>query len=202
CMGEELFVCIVIRWTTCAISSALKRENMTRCSVWQFTQPASDNFCSRVPGTLMSHSPLESCVASFELLVTLWSCRSRWAPCAVTSTEVFGSSYPTARMLMAYLPGSSLSRGKLYWPWALLTTQTVMVEPAFFAPTITPSIAPSDCEVTLPVSAAEDGVCVIARPAKAKANKVVSKMVRASSVLIQPSFSCGGLSDGVLCSTF
>src|SRR5207249_6558523 len=129
-------------------------------------QPASANFWSRVPGTLMSHSALESCMASFDVLVTLLSCRSRWPGCAVTSVEVFGSSYPTARMLIAYLPGSSLSRGKLYWPWALLTTQVVMVDPTFFAPMITPSIAPSDCEVTLPVSAEGDGFCAVTRPAK------------------------------------
>ena len=53
-------------------------------------------------------------MASFEVLVTLLSCKSRWAGCAVTSTDVLGSSYPTARILTVYLPGSILSRGKLY----------------------------------------------------------------------------------------
>src|SRR2546428_3342743 len=85
-------------------------------------------------------------------------------------------------MLIAYLPGSSLSRGKLYWPWALLTTQVVMVEPTFFAPTITPSIAPSACEVTLPVRAEGGGVCAITKPVKARPNKVVPTVPPARSV--------------------
>src|SRR6516162_5167724 len=62
---DELLVCIVMRWMTCVSSSALKRENMMRCKVWQVTQPASVNFCCWVPGTLMSHSALDSCMASF-----------------------------------------------------------------------------------------------------------------------------------------
>src|SRR5437773_11611100 len=61
-------------------------------------------------------------------------------------------------MLTAYLPGSILSRGKLNWPCALLTTHVLMVEPVFFAPTRTPSIGPSACELTVPVSAAEEDV--------------------------------------------
>src|ERR1700682_1963736 len=166
-MGDELLVCIDIRCTTCAISSALKRENSTRCSVWQLTQPASAIFCSRVPGTLMSNSPLESCMASLEELVTLLSCKFSSAGCAVTSMEVFGSSYPAARTLIAYLPGCSLWRGNAYWPWALLTTQVAMGEPTFLAPTSTPSIAPSACEVTLPVSAEVDGISA-ARPAEGR----------------------------------
>src|SRR5215469_10072242 len=66
--NDELLVCMVIRWTTRVISSALKRENMMRSSVWQVTQPASVSFCCWVPGTLRSHSALESCMASFDLL--------------------------------------------------------------------------------------------------------------------------------------
>ena len=53
-------------------------------------------------------------MASLEVLVTLLSCKSSCVGSAVTSAEVFGSSYPTARILIAYLPGSILSRGKLY----------------------------------------------------------------------------------------
>src|SRR5690348_12731572 len=56
-------------------------------------------------------------------------------------------------MLMAYFPGANRSRGKVYCPCVLLTTQTLMVEPARFAPTITPSIAPSAWELTLPLKA-------------------------------------------------
>src|SRR5258708_5757375 len=44
-MGDELFVCMVMRCTTWVISSASKRVNSTRCSVWQVTQPPSANFC-------------------------------------------------------------------------------------------------------------------------------------------------------------
>ena len=87
-------------------------------------------------------------------------------------------------MLIAYLPGSSLSRGKLYWPWALLTTQVVMVEPTFFAPTITPSIAPSAWEVTLPVNGEADGVSAIISPAKARPNKVVPTVVSGRSIAL------------------
>src|SRR5437867_8283419 len=121
----------------------------------------------------MSHSPFDSCIASLEVLVTLFSCKSRCAGCAVTSTDVFGSSKPTARMLIVYWPGSSLCLGKLYWPWALLTTQVVIGEPAFFAPTRTPSIAPSACDVTLPVKAEGDGFCASTRPTKTATNTVV-----------------------------
>src|ERR1700730_639163 len=79
-------------------------------------------------------------------------------------------------MLIAYFPGSILSRGKLYWPWASLTTQVVIVEPAFFAPTSTPSMAPSACDVTLPTSAAcaeGDGVSPITKPATVILSKAV-----------------------------
>src|SRR6266850_3103321 len=82
-------------------------------------------------------------------------------------------------MLTAYLPGSILSRGKLYSPLALLTTQVVIVEPAFFAPTITPSIAPSTCEVTVPVSAAADGVSASTKPANALPSKSVPTRIAA-----------------------
>src|SRR5215467_6079174 len=109
---------------------------------------------------------------SFEVFETLLSRKSKWAGWVVTSTEVLDSSYPTARTLIAYLPGSSLSRGKAYWPCALLTTQVVMVEFNLLAPTITPSIAPSACEVIVPVSAKEDGLSAITRGEKARASMV------------------------------
>ena len=143
CSGDELLVCMAMRSTTCAISSALKCVNNTRARVWQLTQPESIDFCSRVPGALISHSPLDSCAASFEVFVTWLSSKSSWVDCSATSTEVFGSSYPMARTLIAYFPACTLSRGKPYRPWASLTTQVVMVEPTFLAPTSTPSIGPS-----------------------------------------------------------
>src|ERR1700680_177637 len=86
-------------------------------------------------------------------------------------------------MLIAYLPGSSLSRGKVYWPCALLTTQVVMVDPTFFAPTITPSIAPSACEVTLPVSAEGDEISA-PRPVKARPSKVAPTAVHTGSIAL------------------
>jgi hypothetical protein len=44
----------------------------------------------------------------------------------------------------------------------------VIVDPAFFAPTRTPSIAPSNCDVTLPVSETiEEEACDNASPAMA-----------------------------------
>src|SRR5579864_2677214 len=132
----------------------------------------------------MINSPLDICITTFDVLVTLLSCKSSWVGSAATSTEVFGSSYPTARTAIAYLPDSSLSRGKVYWPWALLTTQIVMGEPIFFAPTITPSIAPSACELTLPVSAAEDGISAIARPAKASPSNAAPAAVDAKDVAL------------------
>src|SRR5688500_814637 len=68
-------------------------------------------------------------------------------------------------MATEYLPGPNLSRGKLYWPAALLATVMVIVEPARLALTSTPSIAPSSCEVTLPASADGAGVWAVTGPA-------------------------------------
>jgi hypothetical protein len=72
-------------------------------------------------------------------------------------------------MATEYLPGSNLSRGKLYSPRALLTTLMVTVEPARFALTSTPSMAPSACDVTLPASAEGDEFCAVAGPPDMKA---------------------------------
>src|SRR5262245_41145653 len=188
CMGEELFVCCVMRWTTSAISSAPKREKSTRCKVWQLTQPPSCSFCSRVPGTLMSHSAFDNCMASFVLLVTLSSFKSSCVACAVTSAAVLGSSYPTARIVIAYFPGVSRSRGNLYSPCALLTTQVVIVEPTFFAPISTPSMALSACEVTLPDSAKEDAFCPINKPVTANATKQPTVSVRNALLMLHLHF--------------
>src|SRR6266851_200370 len=59
-------------------------------------------------------------------------------------------------MLTPYWPGSSRAAGKLKRPSLSLATVTVMVVPAFFTLTSTPSIAPSSAEVTWPVRA---GAC-------------------------------------------
>lgn len=57
-------------------------------------------------------------------------------------------------MRIEYLPESIRFRGKLYRPRALVITDVRIGEPSRCAMTATPSIAPSACEVTLPVSAA------------------------------------------------
>src|SRR2546430_15896952 len=59
-------------------------------------------------------------------------------------------------MRMEYWPGSNRLRGKLYSPCSLLATVTVIFEPVRLALTSTPSIAPSSCELTRPVSVAAD----------------------------------------------
>src|SRR5437016_4645231 len=94
-------------------------------------------------------------------------------------------------MVTAYLPGSSLSFGKLYWPWALLTTETVMVEPVRLALTITPSIAPSSAEATLPVSAEGEEFCAAAGPANIQAARAVvirsdTRGLRMGLVMVNP----------------
>src|SRR5260221_9712258 len=74
----------------------------------------------------------------------------------VISTELgASSSYPVARILSEYEPDPSFDEGKAKRPRSSLTTLTVTVEPAFFALTTTPPIAPSSAELTCPSSAAE-----------------------------------------------
>src|SRR5207237_4125765 len=113
-----------------------------------------------------------------------------------------GNSYPTARMATEYLPGASLSRGKLYWPSALLTTVMVIVEPARFALTSTPSITPSSCEVTLPASADGDGVWAIAGPASSSspANtapvRTDERIPRISLLILNPPAAPADLPEG------
>src|ERR1041385_3335505 len=78
-------------------------------------------------------------------------------------------------MLRLYLPACILSRGELSWPWALLTTHVVIVDPSFFAPMSTPSIAPSACDMTLPANAGPADVCAaVMYVAKTKASKAVA----------------------------
>ena len=74
-----------------------------------------------------------------------------------------------ARIVIVYLPGSSLPAGKLNWPLSFVTTVVVTVEPSFLALTSTPSIAPSSVEETLPLS-----VCACAPAMPATVNIVVA----------------------------
>src|SRR6267378_1068860 len=72
----------------------------------------------------------------------------------VISTELGASrSYPVARIFSEYEPDPSFDEGKAKRPRSSLTTLTVTVEPAFFALTTTPPIAPSSAELTSPSSA-------------------------------------------------
>src|SRR5438093_4950230 len=113
-------------------------------------------FCCSVPGKLASHSEFESCAARARALVSL---RSAVVVSLASSTSRGPSrSYPTARMRSEYAPGYSFADGNRYRPWSSLTTLTVIVELAFFALTITPSIGPSSDDVTSPVNATEDDV--------------------------------------------
>src|SRR6185503_5384568 len=65
-------------------------------------------------------------------------------------------------MRNAYCPGVSFDEGNRYRPCSSLTTVMVIVEPAFLAPTRTPSIGPSSAELTTPERATEGDVS--ARP--------------------------------------
>jgi len=73
-----------------------------------------------------------------------------------------------ARMAREYLPGSNLSRGKLYWPLASVTTLMVIDEPDRLALTNTPSIEPSSFDATLPVNAKADDGCAMTGPGISK----------------------------------
>src|SRR6267378_4204294 len=87
----------------------------------------------------------------------------------VISTEPGpSSSYPVARIFSEYEPDPSFDEGKLKRPRSSLTTLTVTVEPAFFALTTTPSIAPSSAELTRPVSAVEVWAAAGAGPRTAR----------------------------------
>src|SRR5437867_12442030 len=65
-------------------------------------------------------------------------------------------------MRTEYWPDSNLLRGKSYRPCASLTTVTVTVEPIRFTLTSTPSMGPSSCELTRPVSAGDGATWAMA----------------------------------------
>src|SRR5205085_6570510 len=96
-----------------------------------------------------------------------------------------------ARVEIVYWPGESLEAGKLNLPSASLTTLMVMVPPAFLALTITPSILPSCCELTVPVRAAGACACaagpgsgkVLAKPSALASNKARIRMSRSLEVV-------------------
>src|SRR5207247_9453434 len=79
---------------------------------------------------------------------------------------------------------TTTTQEKLSCPVALLTTQNYLVAPTFFAPISTPSIAPSACEVAFPVSADEDGVCAVRKPAKPRLNTTATTMVPPTSIAL------------------
>src|SRR5437588_2486300 len=96
-----------------------------------------------------------------------------------------------ARVEIVYWPGESLDAGRLNLPSASLTTLMVMVPPAFLALTITPSILPSCCELTVPVRAAGACACaagpgskkVLAKPSTLASNKARIRMSRSLEVV-------------------
>src|SRR6266853_3939636 len=148
-------------------------------------------FCSGVPGKLAIHSAL---VIWGVMSRTLRSFRSTATGRArVISTEPGPSSaYPVARTLSEYDPEPSFAEGKLKRPRASLTTLTVTVEPAFFALTTTPSIAPSSAELTRPASAVEVCAAAGAGPPAAKARAsaaVANRCLVMDDSLVDPSDS-------------
>src|SRR5215470_19048327 len=124
-----------------------------RSRVWQLTQLSRMSFCFGVPGMLWSHSALVSWVDRLRGFLSLRSTFAVLSP-ATSAAPLPSRSKPTARILIAYWPGSSRDAGKLYRPSLLVTTVIAIVEPAFLAVTSTPSIGPSSFEVTWPASAA------------------------------------------------
>jgi hypothetical protein len=105
---------------------------------------------------LASHSASVSCETMFP---AFRSFRSAVAVFSAGTSTSFGpsSSYPTARILIAWRPGPTLVAGKPKRPRWSLTTVTVTVEPSCLALTSTPSIGPSSIELTCPVSASLAG---------------------------------------------
>ena len=118
------------------------------------------SFCSGVPGTLMAHSRELSCAARSLVFSSLRSAFEVLPPAIVTDPGPF-RSYPTARIVRAYFPGSRWVRGKLYFPCASLTTDTVKLAPSRRALTTTPSMRPSCCELTTPLRATESEACAM-----------------------------------------
>src|SRR5215212_7999468 len=76
------------------------------------------------------------------------------------------------------------SRGKVYWPCALLTTHVLIVDPVRFAPTSTPSIGPSPCELTTPVNAISALPSAIRRTTHVRANAAVTTRIPATCFLL------------------
>src|SRR3984893_6748819 len=118
------------------------------------------SFCSGVPGALMAHSSELICEARSLVLSSL-----RFAvaalPSVVSTCPGPDKSYPTARIVRAYFPGSRWVRGKLYFPCASLTTDTVKFAPSRRALTTTPSMTPSCCELTTPLRATKSEACAM-----------------------------------------
>src|SRR6202047_5107759 len=108
----------------------------------------------------MAHSRELSCA---ERSLAFSSLRSALEvlPSASSTDPVPIRSYPTARIVRAYFPGSTWVRGKLYFPCASLTTDTVKFAPSRRALTTTPSMRPSCCEPTTPLRATKSEACAM-----------------------------------------
>src|ERR1700730_12960041 len=146
------------------------------------------SFCLGVPGMLMAHSRELSCAARSLAFSSL-----RFAfevlPSAISTDAGPLRSYPTARIVRTYLPGSMWVRGKLYFPCASLTTDTVKLAPSRRALTTTHSMRPSCFELTTPPRATESEAC-------AMSSGVVQLMTPTTMLpkaMVRNSFHMGGL---------
>src|SRR5437764_14636720 len=84
-------------------------------------------------------------------------------------------------MVMPYFPGSRCVRGKLYFPCASLTTDTVKLAPSRRALTTTPSIAPSSCDLTTPLNAAGSEDCALRMPGRELLTAIASEAAAMTS---------------------
>ena len=74
-----------------------------------------------------------------------------------------------------YLPGPTFEAGKEKRPLSSEMTEILMFEPSFFTVRTTPSMGPSFCEETVPLS--EAGACAPAGAAKRKPARIAALAV-------------------------
>src|SRR5262245_15134574 len=145
----------------------------------------SGRFCSEVPGMLISHSVLVSCEArSFARR----SFSSTLAPASADAGP--SSSYPIARIEIAWRPAARLPLGKAKRPSRPVTTVCVIVEPAPRALTSTPSIGPSSGDATRPLSV---WAAARSQAAKASAASAQPENFTGGSAALEPALGLDGL---------
>src|SRR5579864_4899836 len=143
-------------------------------------------FCSGVPGALMAHSRELSCEGRSLALSSLRSAFVVLPSATVTAPGPF-RSYPTARIERAYLPGSMWLLGKLYFPCASLTTDTVKLAPSRRALTTTPSMTPSCCELTTPPRATGSVSCAM----RSGGDQIIALITMLPRAMVRNSFDMG-----------